>query len=591
MKNINSDSIKISVVVPCFNAEKYIDECLKSLLNQTFKDFEIICVNDGSNDSTLEKLKKYNVEIINQENKGAAGAKNAGLKHAKGEYVTFVDCDDWINPRYLEKLYQAITENYCDIAISVMIRKRPNFEKYRLNFQEEKIYENLQEKLDICNIPKCCYICGKLFKKSLIENKPIKEGVFYEDVLWLPDIIKEADKIITVPDSIYYYRVNNSSIVKSVQSIQKQFDNYRAKSKIIEFYENNNLKLSEKNKHLTKYIYYFLKTPILKVKEYKNIETTLLFGFLPILKKKSKKYYYKFKSARKNFFIRYLDNHIYINFFKIHLGFKVKNKFKYIESKEYGLNKEQRKEKLIVSLTSFPARINMVHKTINTLLNQTLKPDKVILWLASEQFNNIELPKDLLKLQELGLEIKYCENIKSYKKLIPSLREFPNDIIITADDDLYYQRDWLESLYKTHLKYPNCICTRRACEVINKGNYFTITPHYLNTNYKPSFNNQLMGGAGTLFPPDTLYKDIFNIEKIKSLIPTYDDIYFWAMAILKGTKIALVENKDLSLYNVEDTQSVALCKINNDNVSINPKEAFNKVFEEYPRIINLIKRK
>ena len=73
MKNINSDSIKISVVVPCFNAEKYIDECLKSLLNQTFKDFEIICVNDGSNDSTLEKLKKYNVEIINQENKGAAG--------------------------------------------------------------------------------------------------------------------------------------------------------------------------------------------------------------------------------------------------------------------------------------------------------------------------------------------------------------------------------------------------------------------------------------------------------------------------------------------------------------------------------------
>ena len=114
--------------------------------------------------------------------------------------------------------------NNCDIAISTMIRKRPNFEKYRLHFAEEKIYENLQDKLDICKIPKCCYICGKLFKKSLIENKPIKEKVFYEDVLWLPDIIKEANKIVTVSDSIYYYRVNNSSIVKSVQSLQKQVD-------------------------------------------------------------------------------------------------------------------------------------------------------------------------------------------------------------------------------------------------------------------------------------------------------------------------------------------------------------------------------
>ncbi len=583
-------SIKISVIVPCYNSEKYIDDCIKSLLNQTFKDFEIICVNDGSTDKTLEKLQKYDVTIINQENKGASGAKNTGFRNAKGEYVTFIDCDDWVNSEYLENLYKAINENNCDIAISCMIRKRTEFEKYRLHFIKEEIYDNLQEKLDVCQIPKCCYICGKLFKKELIENMPIKEGVYYEDVLWLPYVIKKAQKIITVPNSIYYYRVNNSSIVKSTQSIQKQHDSYSAKSKIIEFYKENSLNLSKKNRNLTKYIYYFLKTPILKVKEYEGVETALLFGFLPIFKRKSKKYYYKFKSARKMFFLRHLDSHIYINFFKIHLGFKTKDKFQYKKAQEFGLNTEKRNPQIIVSLTSFPARINMVYRTINTLLNQTLKPDRLILWLAKEQFKDNEIPKNLSDLQQFGLEIKFCEDLRSYKKLIPALREFPNDIIITADDDLYYQNDWLESLYSAYLKNPSCIYTRRACEVVNDGNYFTIAPHYSNTNFKPSFTNQLMGGAGTLFPPNCLHVDIFDIDKIKKLIPTYDDIYFWAMAILKGTKIALVENKDLNLYNVEETQNEALCKINGSSTNISAKEAFNRIFEEYPQIINILKK-
>ncbi|MBQ8476408.1 hypothetical protein IJ531_05025, partial [bacterium] len=274
----------------------------------------------------------------------------------------------------------------------------------------------------------------------------------------------------------------------------------------------------------------------------------------------------------------------------LHLSFKTNDKFKYTEAKEKGVTNKKRTPALIVSLTSYPARINKIHKTINTLLNQTLKPDRLILWLTKEQFEGIELPSELLKLQELGLEIKYYQDLRSYKKLVPALKEFPDDIIVSADDDLYYQSDWLSSLYSAYLKNPNYIYTRRACKITNKGSYFTITPHYIN-NSKPSYKNQLMGGAGTLYPPHSLYQDIFDEEKIKKLIPTYDDIYFWAMAILKGTKIALVENKDLNLYNVEDTQDEALCKINGSKQNINPKEAFNIILEEYPQIIDLLKGK
>ena len=104
---------------------------------------------------------------------------------------------------------------------------------------------------------------------------------------------------------------------------------------------------------------------------------------------------------------------------------------------EKGVNETKREYKVIVSLTTFPARINFVHKTISALLNQTFKPDSVVLWLAEEQFPDKKIPETLLNLQKYGLEVRWCEDIRSFKKLVPSLREFPNDIIVTADDDIF----------------------------------------------------------------------------------------------------------------------------------------------------------
>ena len=198
---------------------------------------------------------------------------------------------------------------------------------------------------------------------------------------------------------------------------------------------------------------------------------------------------------------------------------------------------EKRNPQLIVSLTTFPARINTVHKTINTLLQQTVKPDKLILWLAKEQFANKEddLPQNLLKLKDFGLEIKWCEDLRSYKKLVPTLREFPNDIIVTADDDLYYQKDWLESLYNAYLKAPQNIYTRRACAIKRKNYYYSVIPHYANKDYEPNYSNQLMGGAGTIYPPNSLHKDILDTDKIKNVENILN--YFHYQMISLGTYV------------------------------------------------------
>ena len=116
--------------------------------------------------------------------------------------------------------------------------------------------------------------------------------------------------------------------------------------------------------------------------------------------------------------------------------------------REKGVTNEKRETKLIVSLTSYPERMYDIHYCLYSLLTQTLKPDEVILWLAKEQFPNEEkdISQKVLKLKDNGLSIKFCEDIKSYKKIIPTLREYPNEIIVTADDDLYYKENWLEKL-------------------------------------------------------------------------------------------------------------------------------------------------
>ena len=590
----NKECPKVSVIVPCYNVEKYIEDCLASLIKQTFNDIEIICVNDGSTDSTPQKLNAFSeidrrIVVINQENKGLSGARNTGIKNALGEYITFVDSDDWISENYLGKLYDAIVRNNADVSASTIIRWRKNHQKYRVHYTEEKVYEALKDKLEACSIPKCCYVWNKLYKSELVKENLFKEGVFFEDMLWTPNILKNSNKLVTVSDTAYFYRVNQNSIVKKKPSLKKQYDSYKAHKYIIDYFRENNLTLGKKYETITKRINYFLNFPITRVKEYQGYETTLLFNLLPVKKEKSS-LYYKFKKNKSLFLLRDLDSHYYINILGLHLSFKHKKIFKNQKVSNFGITDKKRNPQLIVSLASYPARINTVYKTIETLLNQTVKQDRLILWLANEQFPNKEadLPENLLKLREFGFEIGWCEDLKSYKKLVPALRKFPNDIIVTADDDLYYQEDWLESLYNAYLKDPKNIYTRRACRVTKEGNIFKIAPHYSNTHYEPDYSNQLMGGAGTIYPPNSLHEDVLNTDLIKTLVPTYDDIYFWAMAVLAGTKIGLIKNKDLSIYNVEGTQDDALCKINGQSDRMNDKEAFNRIFEKYPEIIRRI---
>ncbi len=273
---------KISVIVPVYNTEKYLRQCLDSLINQTFHDIEIICVNDGSTDNSAKILAEYsNIKVITQCNQGPSVARNVGIEAANGDYIGFVDSDDWVDLDFFEKLYNSIIKKDADIACAT-IKRREN--KYRVKYEKEDIYTDLEDKIRICGIPKSSYVWNKLYKSELVKSNLFTPNVYFEDMIWTPNVLKQADKIVTVPDVIYYYRPNRNSIVKKCPSKKKQEDFYNAKKYVIKFFDENGIQLSEKERYITKKRYSFLNILLMKVKEYRYNTEYYLFGFIPIIK-------------------------------------------------------------------------------------------------------------------------------------------------------------------------------------------------------------------------------------------------------------------------------------------------------------------
>ncbi len=234
-----------------------------------------------------------------------------------------------------------------------------------------------------------------------------------------------------------------------------------------------------------------------------------------------------------------------------------------------GLNKEKRNERLIVSFTSFPARIQYVSFVIERMLLQTYKPDEIVLWLSSDQFMQKEeqLPKRLLCLKEYGVRIEWVEkDTRAYKKIIPALINYPNDLIVILDDDLIYSFDHLEKLMEAHEQFPHAIIASR-CHQIQLDDENKVLPYkqwkrqYSKETYQIKDDWFFTGGAGTLFPSKVFDERVLDEEKYMELAPLADDIWLNVHAAI--CRIPIV-NTALNCYlrRIEGSQDVTLQKFN-----------------------------
>lgn len=239
-----------------------------------------------------------------------------------------------------------------------------------------------------------------------------------------------------------------------------------------------------------------------------------------------------------------------------------------------GVTATRREQELIVSLTTIPERIGKVHLCIETLLRQSLKPDRVILWLSESAADagrprvaEDALPAKLRRLQERGLEIRWCRDIRSYRKIIPALRSFPGALIVTSDDDVYYPRRWLEQLHGAYLREPHLIHCHRAHLVRYDGTGQALP--YLQWDITapgvvgPSTDLFPTGVGGVLYAPGHLHPEVLNEAVFVAICPTADDVWLKAMSLMNGVAckkvkpgaIAYVEiripgNRVLSHHNV-----------------------------------------
>lgn len=265
------ESVKVSIIVPVYNVEEYLDKCLNSLVNQTLKDIEIIVVNDGTKDNSQDIIDKYVsnypklVKSYIKENGGLSSARNYGLKFASGEYIAFVDSDDYVELDMYEKMYNKAKKENLDIVVCDTI----NFYDDRMVYLKSNLnYSNDVIKNYIISPPMAPI---RLYKRNIFNNQEFEEGIYYEDLNFTPSLVNITKNIGFIDNTYYYYRQRNDSIMHQTKFNSKLLD-------VFKVLDNNYKKLYKEYPVEVEYLYitHLLRTASLRFLDYDKSRENLL---------------------------------------------------------------------------------------------------------------------------------------------------------------------------------------------------------------------------------------------------------------------------------------------------------------------------
>ncbi len=653
---------KVSIVVPCYNICRFIGQCLDSLLAQTYKNLEIICVNDGSKDHTGYIISEYakrdeRIHHFLKENEGGGVARNYGFDHATGEYVFFMDGDDFADASMIEKLLSKALEADADIVVQDFYRYNNSTRKaeYRYGLTRGRLPEN-SDTFSWRDMPLHIFTMviptpwTKFYRAEFVRKNGLRFMALSttNDVTFASLSIALARKIAYVPEAFLYYRINISGSVTSQKA--GKLDNV-----ILAMLGLYNQVLALPN------------SDMLMPGVRRSMLSNLIFALRNYAGEPQSPHYIAYEAKLREMF-RTMD--IFQNFapedladhtsmaafcsirdgqplppiqnssimepqqsaaslraelaaIKNSMSFKIGRTLTFVPRKmrslvlhpevaarKYGgivcgglrrvtaplielvvprwrcVNLKKRKPPVIVSMTTFPARIDTIHLVVKNIFRQKVKADQVILWLAENQFPGREagLPKQLMRLKKSGLEIRWCDNLMSHKKYYYACKDYPEAIIVTIDDDLEYPDNMLEQLLHSYENYPNCVSAMRTHRIkfFEDG---TCKPYMAWDLESSEFVDQprmdLLGtsGAGMLIPPHTLGEEAFNEEVILSDCLYADDLWLKVMQVLGGVKVVLA-GKQRGLHYLPNTQDVSLFQYNVLDDNNNDKQ-WNNIVTRY----------
>ena len=538
---------KVSVIIPVYNTEKYLRQCLDSVIHQSLREIEIICVDDGSTDSSARILEKYRAEdarikMIHQGNAGLSAARNTGLRAARGEYVYFIDSDDYVETNALEFVYKEAKRDRLDI----------------LFFDGESFFDPPELKSGFVGAD-CCYrpcefggvLSGTdmyvkmrakgvfrpmvwlqlLRRQYLIEEKlTFREGILHEDILFTTCGTLQAKRVGHRNVQLYHYRRRANSITGSKITFERVYGKYVTLITLLQYMSEHDFG-TQVNLYMARYLKWLYENITGDIKSLSEGEKRKARNLLPTEQ---------------------------VQFDMLFSGWGP------VKAPVLPERTEDDKPKIIVSLTSYPARIHYVSTAIRSLMRQSMQADMILLWLAKEQFPNREkeLPQELLDLADKGLTICWCDkDLMSHKKYFYVMQKYPDDIVILADDDLEYDSDTIEDLYQSYLKFPDCVSAVRAhlCSFLPTGDLdkYKNWEQCVSIVGIPSMALFSTSGAGTLYPPRCMHPELFNMHAMLECCPYADDIWLKIMQVMNNTPTVMAR-PERTIKQIEGSQKEAL---------------------------------
>jgi len=658
------DSPAVSVIIPCYNAEKYLDMCMESILNQTLRDIEIICVDDGSTDKTLNKLNYYaannpRMRVFSQRNQFAGAARNLGLSQARGEYVLFLDCDDFFAENLAQDAYAAAVSADADVVLfnaRCFDEATGEFQKgwfLNMGLVPEKRPFSPEECADHLYQITTPVPWTKMFRRQFLLDTKLQFQTLRHtnDFYFVLSVLAMAKRIVAIDQVLVTYRIGQKTNLQSTKSknplcfytaykavydkleelgllgaLHQSYANRTLGGCLYNLRSMNDLEAQEEvfdrlREEIFRKLdildhdvsFYYIESDYNEMRLVQNgtFEQYLAFRTSTLIRdlwhrveqvtrairaypRGSKQYNAEMVSAAeriiravkrcadeepgRNAKCAYEIAHHAFNREEFAGGTldmfpnaQLYQEFSTIQRHDYTTIKEMLNRRLVVSLTSYPGRIHSMAPVLDSLYNQDKKADEIILWLAKEEFPKLEasLPRYLMDLvAQKRLTIRWCDNLKPHKKYFYALQQYPEDLIVTVDDDLLYSPNLLSSLYRSYLQYPNAVSAVRVhlMLVSEDGRILPYNSWIRETDcclHTPSMQLFATGGAGTLYPPHLFCKGFFDKKAIAENCPLADDLWLKAMELISGVPVVAARRREALVY-LPDTQTDALKLVNDE---------------------------
>lgn len=557
--------IQFSIIVPCHNSAGYLDETLGCLIGQSAKNLEIICVDDCSTDETAALLRKWatldkRIRIASTASdtpRGAGAARNVGLEQARGTYTLFFDSDDLCSPHLLEKAGKLADKYHADVVAFDFERLYADGHRARTGSiffhpPENRIFFNYQDCPDFIMSAINPTPWNKLYRTAFLRERHLHfdEISSTNDIAFSAVSVAAAERVAICDEGLMTYRAERPQSITSGKT--KNLDNVLAAVQSAVAQAEALPYAHEIEKSIRRF-------------EADNYTAALRNYASPLQTDSQIEYYTQIrKRLSSTAFDPLLEGYS--------AGDDVLDWLQVARALDAAEYQRESQKEIIVSLTSYPARIASVAAVIASLDDQTRKPDRIVLYLAKNQFpqKEGELPSDLLDLVRSGkTEIRWVDDdLGPHKKYFYALQEFDDALVVTIDDDLVYPREMIDNLYTTHLRHPDTIPAVRAHLITynEKGRckpYRQWVMEFGGLQQTPAMRLLATGGAGALYPT-ALFRDYeFDAASLQTYAPRADDLWLKAIEVELGIPVTIA-CRPAPLQYLPGTQDVGLFHQNLD---------------------------